>query len=174
MTSAADKTAKVQRGRPFKKGQSGNPDGRPVGSRNTTGNAMVLKSVRHERFAQQLAAGKSATEAYELAGYRGDRTAASRLSTNVNIRARVTQLQNVAAEETGVTIDTLICEAAEIQQKATDGRQYSAAIAALIAKAKLAGRWVERTEQNNTNVNYAVSDRSFSQQEWVEKHVIEH
>ena len=54
-----------------------------------------------------------------------------------------------------MTIDALIREAADIQQKATDGRQYSAAIAALIAKAKLAGRWVERTEQNNTNVNYA-------------------
>jgi phage terminase small subunit len=91
---------------------------------------MVLKNSRHERFAQGLAAGKSATEAYELAGYRGDRTAASHLLTNVNIRARVTQPQNVAAEETGVTIDTLIREAADIQQKATDGRQYSAAIAA--------------------------------------------
>jgi hypothetical protein len=40
MTSAADKTAKVQRGRPFKKGQSGNPDGRPAGSRNATTIAM--------------------------------------------------------------------------------------------------------------------------------------
>ena len=135
---------------------------------------MVLKNSRHERFAQELAGGKSATEAYELAGYRGDRTAASRLSTNVNIRARVTELQNVAAEETRVTIDTLIREAADIQQKATDGRQYSAAIAALIAKAKLAGRWVERTEQNNTNINYAVSDRPMSEQEWLEKHVTEH
>ncbi len=73
-----------------------------------------------------------------------------------------------------MTIDTLIREAADIQQKATDGRQYSAAIAALIAKAKLAGRWVERTEQNNTNVNYAVSDRPMSETEWVEKHVTEH
>jgi hypothetical protein len=47
--------------------------------------------------------------------------------------------------------NALIREAAAIQQKAIDGRQYSAAITALIAKAKLAGRWVERTEQNNTN-----------------------
>ena len=30
----ADKTAKQQRGKPFKKGKSGNPDGRPQGSRN--------------------------------------------------------------------------------------------------------------------------------------------
>ena len=31
-----DKTANKQRGRPFEAGQSGNPSGRPVGSRNTT------------------------------------------------------------------------------------------------------------------------------------------
>jgi hypothetical protein len=30
----ADKTAEKQRGKPFKKGKSGNPDGRPQGSRN--------------------------------------------------------------------------------------------------------------------------------------------
>lgn len=35
MTSAA-KTASQQRGRPFRKGQSGNPDGRPLGSRHKT------------------------------------------------------------------------------------------------------------------------------------------
>jgi hypothetical protein len=32
----AEKTAKQQRGRPFKAGQSGNPKGRPPGSRNAT------------------------------------------------------------------------------------------------------------------------------------------
>ena len=33
---SADNTAGKQRGRPFQKGQSGNPDGRPKGSRNAT------------------------------------------------------------------------------------------------------------------------------------------
>jgi Family of unknown function (DUF5681) len=36
MTSTAEKTVKKQRGRPFQKGQSGNPIGRPTGSRNKT------------------------------------------------------------------------------------------------------------------------------------------
>jgi hypothetical protein len=40
MTSTAEKTAKKQRGRPFEKGQSGNPIGRPAGSRNKTTIAM--------------------------------------------------------------------------------------------------------------------------------------
>ena len=34
MTEDAAKTAPKQRGRPFQKGQSGNPNGRPAGSRN--------------------------------------------------------------------------------------------------------------------------------------------
>jgi Family of unknown function (DUF5681) len=32
----ADNTAEIQRGRPFEKGVSGNPTGRPRGSRNAT------------------------------------------------------------------------------------------------------------------------------------------
>lgn len=49
----------------------------------------TLKNARHEIFAQALARGATATDAYSQAGYKGDRTAASRLSTNVNIARRV-------------------------------------------------------------------------------------
>jgi hypothetical protein len=37
---STENTAKQQRGTPFQKGQSGNPNGRPVGSRNATTLAM--------------------------------------------------------------------------------------------------------------------------------------
>lgn len=59
----------------------------------------VLKNSRHEKFAQLLAEGKSATDAYAEAGYSGDRTAASRLSTNANIRQRVDEIKNRVAEK---------------------------------------------------------------------------
>lgn len=59
----------------------------------------VLKNARHERFAQALAKGMSATDAYSSAGYKGDRTAASRLSTNVNVRRRVDEIKNKVAEK---------------------------------------------------------------------------
>ena len=39
----------------------------------------------------------------------------------------------------------------------------------LTAIAKLAGLWVDRSE--NLNGNYAISDKPLSEQEWVEKHV---
>lgn len=80
----------------------------------------------------------------------------------------------MAAAEVEITLESLIKEAAAIQERATEAGQYSAAISALIAKAKLAGRWVERGEQKNTNINYAVSDEPMSEEEWTRLHVTEH
>jgi phage terminase small subunit len=133
-----------------------------------------LRNTRHERFAQELATGKSADEAYRSAGYKPDRAHASRLAANGNIRGRVTELQHVAAAEVEITLESLIKEAAAIQELATKAGQYSAAISALIAKAKLAGRWIERGEQKNTNVNFTVSDEPMSDEEWTETFVTEH
>src|SRR4051794_33664484 len=42
---STDNTAGKQRGRPFQKGQSGNPDGRPNGSRNAT--TIALETLLH-------------------------------------------------------------------------------------------------------------------------------
>jgi hypothetical protein len=133
-----------------------------------------LRNTKHERFAQELAEGKSMSEAYEMAGYKRNRSHASRLVANGNIKGRVAELQDAAATETQVTLESLISEAANIQQLATEAGQHSAAIAALIAKAKLAGRWVDRTEQRNTNVNYAISDEPATKEEWIAEHVTEH
>jgi phage terminase small subunit len=94
----------------------------------------ILLNSRHERFAQGLATGKSASEAYKEAGYKGDRTAASRLATNVNVQARVQELQAVAAERTKVTIASLVQEAEEVRGLAVAERQLSAANTAIVTK----------------------------------------
>ncbi len=52
----------------------------------------ALKNARHEAFAQALAAGNSASEAYIAAGYKESRSAASRLSAKVNISRRVAEI----------------------------------------------------------------------------------
>jgi len=114
------------------------------------------------------------TEAYRAAGYKPNRSHASRLVAKGNIKGRVAELQDAAAAETQITIESLIKEAADIQKRATKAGQHSAAIAALVAKAKLAGRWMERAEQRNTNVNYVVSDQPMTEEEWVAKCVTEH
>lgn len=60
---------------------------------NDTGEAMpALKNAKHEAFAQALAAGKSASEAYTSVGYKDSRSAASRLSAKVNIGQRVAEI----------------------------------------------------------------------------------
>jgi phage terminase small subunit len=133
-----------------------------------------LRNAKHERFAQKLAEGKSADAAYKAAGYKADRAHASRLAANGRIQGRVAELQDAAAAETQITIESLIKEAADIQKRATKAGQHSAAIAALVAKAKLAGRWMERAEQKNTNVNYTVSDQPMTEEEWVAERVTEH
>ncbi|MBZ9939153.1 terminase small subunit [Mesorhizobium sp. BR1-1-16] len=74
----------------------------------------VLKNPRHEAFAQALAKGQSATEAYQTAGYAESRSAASRLSTNVNVVARVADIQEKAATKVGVTIERVVTELAKI------------------------------------------------------------
>ncbi len=58
----------------------------------------ILDNSRHERFAQGLAAGKTAEEAYVEAGYNRSRPAASRLSTNVNVQRRVAELLSRATD----------------------------------------------------------------------------
>ena len=62
-----------------------------------------LSNPRHERFAQELAAGNSADAAYEAAGYRKHRGNAARLSANEHIKNRVKEIQAVGAERAAVT-----------------------------------------------------------------------
>ena len=109
----------------------------------------VLKNQRHERFAQELAAGKTADQAYVLAGYKECRAHASRLAAKGNIRERVAQILGNAAKRAEVTLESLILEAEEARLLAISINQPSAAVSALTAKAKLAGLWVEKSERTN-------------------------
>lgn len=64
---------------------------------------MTLKNQRHERYAQELAKGKSADEAYQLAGFKENRGNASRLKSNESIMKRVAEIQGRAAERAEIT-----------------------------------------------------------------------
>lgn len=65
----------------------------------------ILADPRHERFAQLLASGLGATDAYEQAGYARHRQSASRLLAQADIRFRVTELLNASAVAT-VEVET--------------------------------------------------------------------
>jgi hypothetical protein len=106
----------------------------------------VLKNPRHERFAQLLAGGKSATDAHEEAGFKRSRHNASHLAARPEIGARVQQIATVAADRAAVTVESLIAEAEEARQGAVRDGQWSAAIAAVREKGVLSGKRVERAE----------------------------
>lgn len=74
----------------------------------------LLDNARHERFAQELAGGKAATEAYALAGFEPNRHNASRLKTNDNIRARVEQILQAAALRVEITQSRVLAELGKI------------------------------------------------------------
>lgn len=113
----------------------------------------ALENPKHERFAQELAKGKSATEAYAEAGYSESRSSASRLLTNANIVARVAEITERAALRVEVSLASLIQEAEEVRAAALKDGQYSAAISAIKEKGVLSGVRIERRENTNRNID---------------------
>lgn len=133
----------------------------------------ALANPKHELFAQELAQGKTATEAYTLAGYKGDRTAASRLSTNVNIQSRVAEIQSKAAVRAEITVAGLTEDLLRIARKGEDLAEasgLSVARGAIMDAAKLNGLLVDRTE--NVNINHDVTDEPLTEEEWAAQHAI--
>lgn len=108
-----------------------------------------LKNARQEKFAQELAKGQAQDKAYAAAGYRPDRGAASRLSANVNVMARVAELQSRAAERTIVTVEGITQRLLKIAEKGEgkdDAPLLSVARASLMDAAKLNGLIIDRSK----------------------------
>ncbi len=74
----------------------------------------VLKNPKHERFAQELAKGKTAEEAYRQAGYAPSLKNAQRLKSFEGIRSRTEEILNKSATKAGITIDKITKELAKI------------------------------------------------------------
>lgn len=108
----------------------------------------ALKNPKHERFAQELAKGKSQIEAYEAAGYRPNPSAASRLSDDVNICERVAEITERGAIRAEITVASLLEELEEARMAALGAEtpQSSAAVSASMSKAKLLGLVVDKAE----------------------------
>jgi phage terminase small subunit len=131
-----------------------------------------LSNPRHERFAQGLAQGLSASDAYVKAGYGESRSAASRLSTNVNVQARVAELQARVVENVSLTREWVIEQLIENASLAKEAGDYSPANQALQLLGKELGMFVERTE--NVNINHDVTDEPLSDEQWEERHATAH
>ena len=105
-----------------------------------------LANSRHEKFARELATGRSAAEAYERAGYKSNYGNCIRLKGNERITGRVRELQHGGAVRAEVTIASLVDELDEARSEALRLGQTSAAVAATMGKAKVTGQIVDRAE----------------------------
>lgn len=74
----------------------------------------ILSNSKHERFAQELAKGSSASAAYVEAGYAKSDSNASRLSGNEKVWSRVDELLGEGAAKAGVTIERIVAELAKV------------------------------------------------------------
>ena len=121
----------------------------------------VLSNPKHERFAQELAKGKSQAEAYETAGYKPDSGAASRLSGNVSIQARVAELLGKAAVRAELTVATVADNLLRIAEKAEalgEAAGLSVAKAAWMDAAKVSGLIVEKKEVRTGSLDELPAD----------------
>ena len=125
-----------------------------------------IRNSRHERFAQELAAGKTADAAYEAAGYQKHRGNAARLSANEHVKNRVREIQSIGAERAAITVHSLIEEAEQARIKAMESQNgAAAAVSAITAKAKLAGLWREKVDQHSTGTVSTVWQVSWEDEE---------
>ena len=113
----------------------------------------ALSNPKHERFAQALAKGKTADEAYILAGYSENRGNATRLKAKESVMKRLSELQDRGAIRAEVTLEDLIGHASRIMAAAEAEGQFAPAVSALKELGILTGKRVERRENTNRNVN---------------------
>ena len=106
----------------------------------------VLSNHKHELFCQELAKGKTASEAYVLAGYKANDGNASVLKGNQKIQVRVADLLSRAAVRTEITIATISEMYLKDREEAYRLGQLNVAKGAADSLARLHGLIVDRKE----------------------------
>ena len=116
-------------------------------------NMPVLSNAKHELFCQHLALGKTASEAYELAGYKPSRSNASVLRAKHSVSDRLTELlqqsESKVVQQIEYTRDSIVGELEEARQMALELKNPSAAWQSAMAKAKILGLVIDRREIDN-------------------------
>lgn len=132
--------------------------------------AGPLKNSRQERFAQELAKGKSQLDAYVAAGYKPDDGAACRLSGNVRVADRVAELKSRAAEKVVVTVADIAAQLDEDRDFARRVESAAAAVSATMGKAKVLGLILDKHEHSVDPKLAALIEKGMSAKEAAEKY----
>jgi phage terminase small subunit len=122
----------------------------------------VLSNAKHELFCQHLALGKTATEAYEMAGYKPSRSNASVLKANQNISDRLSEIlqqsERKVVQQIESTRESLLAELEEARQTARDRGNASAMVSATIGKARVLGLIIDRREVGDAGAFDSLTD----------------
>ncbi len=111
---------------------------------------------KQEAFACAYVETGNASEAYRRAGHslnaapKTQTEAASRLLADSKVLARVEALQAEHAKRHNITVDSITAELEEAREAAMGSGQISAAVSAIMGKAKLAGLIVDKAEVKRT------------------------
>jgi hypothetical protein len=110
----------------------------------------VLSNAKHELYCQHLALGKTASEAYEMAGYKPSRSNASVLRAKQSVSDRLSEIlqqsESKVVQQIEYTRDSILAELEEARQMAIELKNPSAAWQAAMAKAKILGLIIDRRE----------------------------
>lgn len=107
----------------------------------------MIKNQRRERFARELAAGKTAKDAYVAAGYSANDSNAAQLSKHPEIQQRLTEINSMATEHAVISKAWILNSLQEVAQRCM-GDKWNAmgANKALELLGKEAGMFIERQE----------------------------
>lgn len=126
-----------------------------------------LHNGRRERFAQLVAEGRTAAEAYCQAGFRENRQNAHRLASDPVVRGRIAELQERGAMRAEITLADVtehLKRIAAAAEKEGGAPGLSVARAAWMDVAKLNGLVVDKSE--SVSVTHIITDKPMSEEEW--------
>lgn len=122
---------------------------------------------KQERFAQEVASGKSQADAYraaydaELSKPETIHSKASVLMADGKVAARVAELREPVVQKAQITLESHLADLQMLRDKAMESNQLSAAISAEIARGKASGVHVEKSEQTVTTKSLPASVDEF-------------
>lgn len=128
----------------------------------------VKLTPKQERFAQEVASGKSQADAYRAAfdvnvGTKPEtiQQSACRLMAGPKVSARVAELREPVVQKAQITLESHLADLQMLRDKAMESNQLSAAISAEIARGKASGVHVEKSEQTVTTKSLPASVDEF-------------
>ena len=122
---------------------------------------------KQEKFAQEVASGKSQAQAYRVAYDAGNMKdesiwrKASELMESGKVTARVEEIRKPIVEKVKLTLEQHLMDLLRLREEAVKDSKWSAAIAAEIGRGKAAGLYTEKDDLNmDKNITVEIVDFS--------------